>query len=250
MADASGAARLIEHLEKSLGPMLLPSVRAALLAVDRARYVRPCDRAYAWEDWPLPLDTPYAAAAPPVEELLAEHGTWPAVLRSAFAGTVHATISAPIIYPLAFRLLGLDAGHRLLELGSGSGYGAALAAHVVGDGGRVTSVDVDPHLVSLSAANDAALGNVTFAHDDGLRRADLVATHDRAWLTFSVREVPRALADALGEGAVLLAPVGAPPPAMQRWVKLERKGGAVVESDLPFPVAFIAARPKIDGRRQ
>jgi protein-L-isoaspartate O-methyltransferase len=103
-------------------------------------------------------------------------------------------------------------------------------------------VEVDPHLARLARANTAALAWVNVLHDDGLARADLLAAHDCAWLTFSVAELPRALVDALPEGATLLAPIGAPPPAPQRWLRLQRQGGVIVERELPFPVTFIAAR--------
>jgi protein-L-isoaspartate O-methyltransferase len=132
--------------------------------------------------------------------------------------------------PLAFHLLGLAEGDRLLELGAGTGYGAALAAQVVGPRGQVVSVEVDPHLVAAARANTAELAQVRIEHADGLARPDLAAACTRAWLTFSVPEVPRLLVDALPEGGVLLAPVGPPPPASQRWLRFERRDGAIVET--------------------
>jgi protein-L-isoaspartate(D-aspartate) O-methyltransferase len=239
-------ARLVENIEAQLGP-LPPAIRGALLTVDRARFVRPCDHALAYENWPLPLDTPHGAHVPPVQELLDRHGSWQALLGADALRAPGSTVSAPTIYALAFHFLGLGEGQRLLELGAGTGYGAALAASVVGPRGRVTSVEVDPHLVHAARENTAALANVTVLHDDGLARPDLIAAHDRAWLTFSVAELPRALVDALPEGASLLAPVGPPPPAPQRWVHFQRENGAVRENELPFPVMFIPARPLVSA---
>jgi protein-L-isoaspartate(D-aspartate) O-methyltransferase len=234
-------AELIEAIEAQLGPLPEP-LRAAYRAVDRARFVRPCDREHANDNWPLPLDTPHAQPTPSVSELLERYGSWPAVLAAAGElAPMGATISAPIMYALAFRVLGLAEGHRLLELGTGTGYGASLAAQVVGPRGHVTTVDVDPHLVAVAQKNTADLGNVTVVHADGLARADLMATHDRAWIAFSVADVPQALVDALPEGGQLLVPVGPPPPAPQRWMHYQRNG-TVVERELPFPVFFIPAR--------
>jgi protein-L-isoaspartate(D-aspartate) O-methyltransferase len=102
------------------------------------------------------------------------------------------------MYMLAFRLLELDAGHRYLELGTGTGYGAALAAHVVGRTGHVTTVDVDAGLIADAPARAAAGSGIEFLHDDGMLRADLIASHDRCWVTFSISEVPQALLDAAG----------------------------------------------------
>jgi protein-L-isoaspartate(D-aspartate) O-methyltransferase len=236
-------ARLVENIEALLGP-LPPAFRAAFLAVDRARFVRPCDQAFAYDMWPLPLDTPHGARVPPVQGLLDRHGSWAQILAAEELRSAAATISAPSIYALAFHVLELAEGHRLLELGAGTGYGAALAAHVVGPRGRVTSVEIDPHLVAAARENTAGLANVTVLDDDGLARPDLIAAHDHAWLTFSVSEIPRALLAALPEGAGLLAPVGPPPPAAQRWLHVRREHGALVEKELPFPVMFIPARTR------
>jgi protein-L-isoaspartate O-methyltransferase len=178
---------LVSTIEKLIGP-LPPELRAAYLAVDSERFVRPCDRDFAYENWPLPLETPSSVPCPPVADLLAEYGSWQAALFDPRFRGAGATISAPVMYALAFRMLGLREGHRLLELGTGTGYGASLAAHVTGPGGRVTSVDVDPHLVAVARELTGDLATVQILHDDGRTRADLLATCDRAWLTFGVLE--------------------------------------------------------------
>ncbi|HJZ86973.1 MAG TPA: methyltransferase domain-containing protein [Polyangia bacterium] len=238
---------MLGAIEARLGPLPGP-MRAAFLAVDRVRFVRPCDRAVAYQGWPLPLDTPHGEKVPPVAELLARHGTWERALFAPEFRAAGATVSAPLMYALSFHLLGLAEGQRMLELGSGTGYGAALAAHIVGRSGRVTSVEVDPHLVRVARALNQDLPQVQVLHADGLARADLAATHDRVWLTFSVAEIPRLLVEALPEGAVLLAPVGPPPPSPQRLLRFERAGGALVEKEIPIPVWFLAARGLIEDR--
>jgi hypothetical protein len=48
---------------------------------------------------------------------------------------------------------------------------------------------------------------------------------------------------------MLLAPVGPPPPAPQRLVRWRREGGTLVETVQPFPVTFIAARPRQEAAR-
>jgi protein-L-isoaspartate(D-aspartate) O-methyltransferase len=208
---------LIDTVQARIGP--IPTrIRDALLDVDRARFVREVDLARAWIDEPLPLDTPF--------------------------GQHVATVSAPHVYVLGFDALDLQRGDRILELGSGSGYGAALAAHVVGPEGFVTTVEADPHLARLSARNVAGLPNVTVVHDDGLSRADLLAKHGRCWLTFSTPTMPSALLDALAEGAVLVAPVGSVS-ADQRFLRYVRRDGEVIEDDLGA-VRFVPSRPRID----
>ena len=209
---------MLARIEERVGPVS-PPYRDALLAVDRARYVRAADVAQAWIDEPLPLDTPHGRAV--------------------------ATISAPHVYVLAFEALELGRGDRFLELGSGSGYGAALAAHVVGREGFVTTVDVDPVLVELTARLDAHIPNVRAIHDDGLVRADLVAAHDKTWLTFGVEAVPTALLRAMPERAVLVAPVG-PSDTDQRLLRYRRIAGELTEDDLGA-VRFVRARRRVDG---
>jgi protein-L-isoaspartate(D-aspartate) O-methyltransferase len=209
---------MVARIEERVGPVRRP-YRDALLGVDRAHYVRSADLAVAWIDEPLPLDTPHGHAV--------------------------ATISAPHVYVLAFEALELSRGDRFLELGSGSGYGAALAAYVVGPDGFVTTVDVDPVLVQLTARLDAHLPNVRAIHDDGLLREDLVATHDKTWLTFGVEEVPLPLLRAIHDGAVLVAPVG-PSDMDQRLLRYRRVHGRLIEDDLGA-VRFVRARGRIQG---
>jgi protein-L-isoaspartate O-methyltransferase len=55
-----------------------------------------------------------------------------------------ATISCPHSYPLFYEPLGLAEGQKFVEIGLGSGYGAALAREIVGQTGLVVSMDIDP----------------------------------------------------------------------------------------------------------
>jgi protein-L-isoaspartate(D-aspartate) O-methyltransferase len=214
---AAALAAMVAEIECRLGPVP-DEYRRALMAVDRARFVRPEDVDRAYRDTPLALDTPY--------------------------GDYVATISAPHMYVLQFEAVGLEAGDSFLELGTGSGYGAALAAAVVGPAGRVTSVEVDPHLVALARAIDGDLPNLTLVHDDGLGRADLAATHQKIALTFATDEPPYALIAAMRPSSVLVAPVGAYAEA-QRLLRWRRNEGGHELDDLG-PVRFVTARPRIE----
>jgi protein-L-isoaspartate O-methyltransferase len=240
-----GIEQLAQTIEAAIGA--LPShIRAALLAVDRKPFVRAADQELAYENLALPLDTAAAAPSRPVPDLIREHGSWlGAAIQPEFAAS-GSTISQPLMYMLAFRLLELEAGQRYLELGTGTGYGAALAGHVVGRSGQVTSVDVDAGLIADARARAAADSGITFLHADGMSRPDLIAQHDRCWITFSIPELPAALLDALPEGAKLLAPVGPPPPNPQRYLLYTRESGELKERDLGMPVVFIPRRELTD----
>jgi protein-L-isoaspartate(D-aspartate) O-methyltransferase len=208
---------LVKVVESRIGP-IAARFREALLAVNRADFVRPSDRSRAWVDEPLPLETPHGHAV--------------------------ATVSAPHAYVLGFDALDLGRGDHLLELGSGSGYGAALAAHVVGPTGKVTSVEVDPHLARLATLNTARIPNVHTLHADGLSRPDLVASHRKCWLTFSVDVLPTLLLDAIAEGGVLVAPVGLEG-WDQRLLRYRRRSG-ILELDDLGAVRFVRARSLIE----
>jgi protein-L-isoaspartate(D-aspartate) O-methyltransferase len=98
-------------------------LRDAMRRVRREEFVLPAWRDYAYAEVPLPLPG-----------------------RSA-------SISCPHSYPLFYEALGLDHGHRFLEIGLGSGYGAALAREVVGPAGLVVSVEIDPATLAFAAAS-------------------------------------------------------------------------------------------------
>jgi protein-L-isoaspartate(D-aspartate) O-methyltransferase len=181
--DEERAARqaLARALDHELGPFA-PAHLDAIVEVERARFIRPIDRARAYEDVPLPLD----------DEGLA-------------------TISAPHAYLLSFRLLELAEGDHVVELGSGSGYGAALAAQIVGDTGHVTTIEIDPILARRAATLLAGRTNVTCHEADAIESTELWRGARKIVCTFAVDEIPKrwlvALA-ALPVGGILVAPVG------------------------------------------
>jgi protein-L-isoaspartate(D-aspartate) O-methyltransferase len=186
--------RLAAQIDGSLGPFDRTHL-AALIDVPRERFVRPIDIARALDDVPLPLD---------------ERG--------------RATISAPHAYLLSFRVLGLRAGDSLVELGSGSGYGAALASAIVGKNGHVDTFEVDEELAQRAGELLAHDANVRVRWLDAHGSESFWSGARRVVVTFAVGEIPRAWIDALGVGGILVAPVG-PPDAAQRLVSVTKIGG-------------------------
>ena len=98
-------------------------IKAAMLKVRREDFIPKPYKDYAHREVPLPL---------PGEK---------------------ATISCPHSYPLFYEPLGLDRGHKFLEVGLGSGYGAAIAREVVGSDGLVVSIDIDPLTFEFARKN-------------------------------------------------------------------------------------------------
>jgi len=117
------------------------------------------------------------------------------------------TLSALHAYAIAFDSLELRAGDDLVDLGGGTGYGAAVAAEIVGESGHVLCIEIAPELAAIAERNLAARSNVRIvtgsAHDVSLWRGAA-----KVYAGFAVETVPRAWLDALAEGGVLVVPVG------------------------------------------
>jgi protein-L-isoaspartate(D-aspartate) O-methyltransferase len=154
-------------------------IRRALLDVPREDFIPPEYRDYAYLEVPLPL--PGEAA----------------------------TISCPHSYPLFYEPLGLDRGHRFLEIGLGSGYGAAVAREVVGPQGLVVSVDIDPLTLEFGKRNleRAGYSDVVVVLGDGGLGYPPLAPYDRIAMTAACRAVPPPLLEQLAPGGRLIAPV-------------------------------------------
>ncbi|MCA9587969.1 MAG: hypothetical protein KC657_21745 [Myxococcales bacterium] len=197
--DRAARVALVRDVERQLGPFDARQMQA-MIDVDRRLFVRPRDRSRAYEDTPLPLDD-----------------------------TGDATISAPHAYLLTFRLLELGEGDRLVELGSGSGYGAALASAIVGPRGAVRTIEIDPELAAWSARTLAGRSNVTTFEADAVASTDLWDGFEKVACTFAVDRVPEAWLRALPDGGTLVAPVG--PGDEQRLVRVVRDGDALAWSD-------------------
>jgi protein-L-isoaspartate(D-aspartate) O-methyltransferase len=102
-------------------------------------------------------------------------------------------------------ILDIQDGHRVLEIGTGTGYNAALLAHRLGDD-RVFSVEVDSGLVDLARRRLAAAGfRPTLVATDGAAGLPEHAPFDRIIATCSVPAIPWAWAEQLADGGAILA---------------------------------------------
>jgi SAM-dependent methyltransferase len=109
----------------------------------------------------------------------------------------------------AFRAAGLSAGMRVLDIGSGAGDVAMLAARLVGSGGEVLGVERDPAAVSAAneRARDAALGNVRFVQGDGQTLDGVTGPFDAVVGRLVLMYLPDPAA-AVARATTLLAPGG------------------------------------------
>ena len=206
-SDDSGAlARLLAEVEADFAAtahatgcaQLDPRVRAALAAVPRARFVPRPWRAWAQANRPLPIG----------------HGQ---------------TISQPFVVALMTQLLALRDSERVLEIGTGCGYQAAVLAQL---GARVTSVERVPALSRRAQRTLAALGvaGVELHVADGHAGWPPGAPYDAIIATAAAAALPPAWVEQLAPGGRLVAPVGQPDG--EQWLHLLRKAadGSLVQT--------------------
>jgi len=119
------------------------------------------------------------------------------------------TISQPWIVARMLELAELQPPHRVLEIGTGSGYQTALLARLVE---RVFSIERVPSLLREARQRLEELGihNVAFRHGDGSMGWQEFAPYDRVVVSAAAPRVPEALKAQLGEGGLLVIPVGGP----------------------------------------
>ncbi len=147
-------------------------------------------------------------AVPREQFVAAEYLPWAGLDRALpLLADNSATLSAPHAYMLNYTLLNLSLGDRLLELGSGTGYGAALAARVVGVAGQVRTVEAEPRLVAAARRKLANLPNVQVLQAEA-DFAQLAQGCNKVLFTFAIAESPHDLLAALPVGAVVVAPLG------------------------------------------
>ncbi len=140
-----------------------------------------------------------------------------------------ATVSAMHAYAMTFEALGLRAGDALVDLGGGTGYGAAIAAEVVGPTGSVKTLEIDPELAEVARDVLRAWPKVEALAADA-HQTELWRGAQKVSVGFALDHMPDAWLEALGEGGVLVAPVS--DAQGQRLVRYEKQGGVVRETPL------------------
>ena len=141
------------------------------------------------------------------------------------------TISQPYIVALMIEAAGIKSGDRVLEVGSGSGYAAAVISRIAAE---VVGIERQHDLVDISRERLRGLGydNVTIVEGDGTKGWADEAPYDAIFAAASGSHVPAALVEQLKPGGSIVMPVGSPR-SVQKLVKAsKREDGTLEQSDL------------------
>ena len=211
-ADQYAQARRVMVQRDLLGRDITDSqVLAAMGRVPRHLFVPPALEHQAYDDNPLPIG----------------HGV---------------TISQPYIVALMTQAAGIKPGQQVLEVGTGSGYQAAILALLTDN---VYSIELIPELAQSARERLARLGygQVQVKSGDGYLGWPEYAPFDAIIVTAAAPEVPPALKDQLKDGGRLVIPVG-PTFGPQYLLRLTRRGNTFQQERLT-PVAFVPlVKPK------
>jgi len=188
-------------------------VLTAMEAVDRGRFIRGTFAGRAYEDTPLPI-------------------------------ACGQTISQPSVVGLMTQALDVQARHKVLEIGTGSGYQAAVLSHLAR---RVYTIDRHRRLVTEAEAVFEALGltNITALTGDGSRGLEAQAPFDRILVTAAAEDPPGPLLAQLAVGGIMVLPVGQSD-QVQQLIRVRRTDDGFDYDDLR-PVRFV---PLVEGLGQ
>jgi protein-L-isoaspartate(D-aspartate) O-methyltransferase len=204
-------------LARELAPVVADErVLAAIASVPRPCFVAPEDREHAWENIALPIG----------------------------AGQ---TISQPLVVARMLELLRLTPTDRVLDVGTGSGYHAALLAELAGE---VISIELLPELSRTAAARLADLGytRVICLVADGWQGVPERGPFDAVNVAAAFATLPRELLRQLRHGGRMVAPVGDKQQYLTRIIRTEA-GDA--EQETLEAVRFVPlVRPGVDQRRR
>ena len=144
------------------------------------------------------------------------------------------TVSQPFIGALMIDLLGIEPGNRVLEVGTGLGYQAAVMADV---GAEVFSVEVVEEFAEAARSRFGVLGyNVEVRIGDGSRGWEEYAPFDRILVTAAAAEVPAALVEQLAPGGRMTIPLGGE--EVQQLSVIEKAEDGTVSTRHIMPVRF------------
>jgi len=204
-----GNQEMVEYLVR-IGAIKSENVRMAFLAVDRGMFTTRNYNGSAYMDYPIPI-------------------------------TDGQTISAPSVVAIMLEYLEIKKGQKILEIGSGSGYNTALLSYLVGESGKVVSIEYLSSLYEIANANlkkCAWCKNVLLINGDGSEGYEKEAPYDRIIVTAAMPYIENhPLTKQLKKDGILVAPVGN---KYYQDLVIYKNG----KSKSVLPVAFVPLRGK------
>lgn len=196
-------AGLVEYLA-SIGAIKTKKVMDAMLSVPREAFIPKEYRNLAYEDIPLPIG----------------------------AGQ---TISAPHMVAMMTEFLDVEDGMGVLEVGTGSGYQAAVLSDI-NRGGKIYTMEIAGELAERAKENLKGYKNVEAVTGDGSLGLPEHAPYDRILVTCGCPEIPAPLLEQLKSGGKLIAPVGG---YLEQRLVLATKNREIEITDLNIPCMFV-----------
>ena len=141
------------------------------------------------------------------------------------------TISAPHMVAIMCEELDIKKGQKILEIGSGSGYHAAIVSKLVGENGHVYTIERFSSLAETAKQNlkDTKITNVTVETGDGSEGLQKYTPYDRIYVTCASPDIPSPLIDQLKNPGKLMVPVGR---HICNLELLEKKGNKITKTNL------------------
>jgi protein-L-isoaspartate(D-aspartate) O-methyltransferase len=205
MASFSEQRRDMVNRYKRGGYIRSKRVEDAILAVPRESFMMSQYKDYAYYDQPFPIP-----------------------------GDGRQTISAPYMYPVTYEPLQIEPGQRVLEIGAGSGYGAAIARELVGPDGLVVAIEInsETHRFAEKNLREAGYDDVLVILGDGTLGYPPRAPYDAVSITASTPSIPPPIIEQMTDGGRLVAPVGQASRYGQDLQLIEKIGGQLSKKSL------------------
>ncbi len=177
----------------------------AFLEIDRSNFIPENKKEYSYIDKPIPIGKSQ-------------------------------TISAPHMVAIMIENLEIENNSKIMEIGTGSGYQAAIMAKIAEKGG-VHSIEINKKLFRMLKEKLNQYKNIKIYKGDGSKGIPEKAPFDRIVSTCGIPRVPKTWKNQLKEKGIIIAPLGSK--FHQRLMKYRKINGEIKEKDLNLPCAFV-----------
>jgi protein-L-isoaspartate(D-aspartate) O-methyltransferase len=178
----------------------------------------------------------------PLEQIYSDNAV---TTKRASDGQPLSSSTQPSIMAGMLEQLQIEPGHRVLEIGAGTGYNAALMAHIAGPAGQVVTLDVDDDIVADARRHltDAGYSAVQVMRRDGTLGYPDAAPYDRIILTVGAQDIAPAWREQLAPGGRIVLPLVLR--SRQRSIAFDYLDGVLTSSSIRSGIVFIPLRDTV-----